>query len=153
MNVSKPRVLTHDDLLAYCSFVPFSGCYVWIDLSLKNDGYGQVTHSGRKWSAHKLSYVLAKGPVPDGLVLDHLCRVRCCINPDHLEPVTDAVNVARGISAQTTKARRAAQTHCPNGHEYTVANTRISPLGGKKCRACQRDLTRKYRAAERGSAA
>lgn len=73
------------------------------------------------------------GPIPDGLQIDHLCRVRHCVNPAHLEPVTIAENVRRGA---------AAQTHCKYGHEYTPENTVIHH-GGRECRTCNRIRSRR----------
>lgn len=70
------------------------GCWIWI--AGKNVGYGQYFAWGRMWGAHRFVYTLLVGPVPDGLELDHLCRVRACVNPDHLEPVTHEENVRRG---------------------------------------------------------
>jgi hypothetical protein len=77
------------------------------------------------------------GPIPDGLVIDHLCRVRHCVNPAHMEPVTDRENVFRGF---------AAITHCPKGHEYTADNTYIPPsTGSRECRRCRAEQRRKYK--------
>ncbi len=73
-----------------------------------------------------------KGPIPPGLLLDHLCRVTCCVNPDHLEPVTCKVNLNRGIH------RNVGKTHCPRRHEYSAENTRISNKGSRICRECDR---------------
>ena len=75
------------------------------------------------------------GPLPDGLVLDHLCRNRACVNPEHLEPVTQSVNLLRG---ETVNAAASARTHCINGHEFSPVNTRISPSGRRVCRSCGR---------------
>jgi len=84
---------------------------------------------------HRLTYEALVGPIPPGLVIDHLCRVPECVNPDHLEPVTHAENLARGIGANS-RDRRAAQTHCPNGHALEGENLALSPAGGKVCRTC-----------------
>lgn len=100
---------------------PNSGCWLW-GASLDRKGYGQIMlHRNDLRRAHRVVYEAFKGPVPAGLDLDHLCRVRSCVNPDHLEPVTRAVNLNRGIK---NRAALHAKTHCPNGHEYTADNTR-----------------------------
>jgi hypothetical protein len=70
-------------------------CWVWLS-RLNRNGYGRLKWEGRDLMAHRLSYEVHVGPIPDGLVLDHLCRVRCCVNPSHLEPVTVQVNTPRG---------------------------------------------------------
>lgn len=107
----------------------------------KNEsGYGEISYRGKTARAHRVSYELFIGPIPDGLQLDHLCRNRACIHPWHLEPVTQAENTRRGISANGTK------THCPSGHEYTAENTRVltGVTGGsyRQCRTCDRDRVR-----------
>lgn len=120
---------------------PNSGCWLWLG-ALKDTGYGRLILAGRYWAAHRLSYVLYKGPIPDGLEIDHLCRTRCCVNPDHLEAVTRSVNCSRSpiIRAQASRqqpkaaeARRNKPT-CDNGHPR-------SP--GSKCRECERAIQRR----------
>lgn len=100
-----------------------SGHWVWI-ATTSSQGYGIMA---RKY-AHRLSYEFYVGPIPEGLVIDHLCRVRNCVNPAHLQPVTQGTNVNRGASgrslAATNRKRAKARTHCPHGHEYTKENTK-----------------------------
>lgn len=105
-----------------------SGCWEWSGYKNKN-GYGATVLKGKKLLAHRVSYTYLRGPIPTGLVLDHLCRNHACVNPDHLEPVTHAENMRRW-STSITK--------CTNGHEYTDSNTYIDPSGGKRCRECNR---------------
>jgi hypothetical protein len=90
---------------------------------------------------HRLAYEVFVGPIPDGLQIDHLCRQRACCNPDHLEAVTCRVNLLRG---DTITAREAATTHCPQGHEYTEANTYRRPDNPIKrdCKICRRERQR-----------
>ena len=111
------------------------GCWLWTG-SINESGYGlliekaggkQINHRAHRWS-----YEYHIGPIPDGLVLDHLCRVRRCVNPDHLEPVTDAENIRRGVSWNGSK------THCKRGHEFTSENTGIQNGNHRFCRACRR---------------
>jgi len=100
-------------------------------------GYGQVrlVISGINYSclSHRFMYQFFIGAVPDGLVLDHLCRNRACANPDHLRVVTHQVNILCGSGAT---ARHAKKTHCVHGHEYTPENT-LKVRNGKRCRTCR----------------
>jgi hypothetical protein len=117
---------------------PNTGCWLW-DGPL-NKGYGALrvgtVRAGdrRRVEAHKFSYELHKGPVPAGLEIDHLCRVRCCVNPDHLEAVTHRENIRRG---NTFAAKNAAKTHCLRGHDLAVEGY-VRWDGRRQCRACGR---------------
>lgn len=86
---------TAERLEKFSTPVPVSGCVLWVGSTSLN-GYPCMRHDGRTKPSHRVSYELAKGPIPRGLVLDHLCRVPTCINPDHMEPVTIKENVNRG---------------------------------------------------------
>lgn len=108
-------------------------CWPWL-ASLNDAGYGQIAIDGRPHRAHRVSYELMVGPIPDGLVLDHLCRNRQCVNPRHLEPVTDKINIQRAAPFRAYEQR----TSCPSGHEYTPENTRIDTEGYQRCRTCER---------------
>jgi hypothetical protein len=113
-------------------------CWLWI-AGRTTTGYGQIQHNGRKWKAHRLVYTILRGAIPEGLELDHLCRNRLCVNPNHLEPVTTRENLLRG---EGSTGRRARQTHCVHGHEFTSENTRRAPNGTRHCRTCDRQRTR-----------
>lgn len=115
---------------------PNTGCWLW-DKALNESGYGVVWVNDRMLRAHRVMYELEKGPIPPGLLLDHLCRVRSCVNPQHLEPVTALENSRRGDCGAYQKAR----THCPQGHEYTTANTYRYRKGNRGCRTCNRERT------------
>ncbi len=99
-----------------------SGCWLWT-ASLQTGGYGNFIVHKHSIRAHKWSYEYYKGPVPKGLQIDHLCRVRHCVNPDHLEAVPARTNVLRSNSPA---ARNAQKTHCPKGHPYEGENLIIA---------------------------
>ena len=92
-----------------------------------------IRHNGDPLMAHRVSYTLLIGPIPDGLELDHLCRNPKCVNPDHLEPVTHRENCRRGFGPSGINARK---THCPHGHEYTPENIWTDVAGSRHCRTC-----------------
>jgi len=115
------------------------GCWLWT-ASISSKGYGQSYFKGVTVIAHRLSYELLIGPIPDGLQIDHLCRVRHCVNSDHLEPVTPMVNALRGNGTAAINSRK---THCINGHEFSPINTLISPKGWRTCKACKTVVSKK----------
>ena len=107
-----------------------NGCWLWT-ATLINSGYGRFWFNGKTELAHRVAYELFVGEIPAGLTIDHTCHTRecnggviCehrrCVNPDHLEPVTQRINLLRG---NTIIAANAAKTHCLRGHEFTVSNT------------------------------
>lgn len=110
------------------------GCWEWTG-ARNDDGYGRFFLSGNK-HAHRVAYELAVGPIAPGLVIDHLCRNRCCVNPEHMEPVTRAENNRRGDRYAMGSWERSV-THCPSGHEYTPENTRVHLSRGSFCRLCR----------------
>jgi hypothetical protein len=126
----------------YIHHEPNTGCWLWGGF-VDKDGYGSALvknpngHGrGLTRRAHRVVYERCRGPIPEGLTLDHLCKVRCCVNPAHLEPVTMRENVMRGDGIT---AQNAQKTHCKRGHEFSTANTYVEKSGGRTCRAC-RDL-------------
>lgn len=123
-----------------------TGCWNWTGSAAR--GYGTMTvtraykQSAREY-VHRASYELHVGPIPDGLVIDHLCRNTLCCNPEHLEPVAQSENVRRGEAPSQTIYKDA--THCIRGHEFTPANT-MRAAKGRKCRACHSRRVRESRA-------
>ncbi len=126
--------------------------HFWLDVDKSKDcwrwrnshshlGYALVMWFGKTRPAHRIAYELTRGPIPDGLVIDHLCRNRWCLNPDHMEPVTQRENVLRG---EGVAARHAAKTHCPQGHEYTEENTYHWPGAKGASRACRACISERY---------
>jgi hypothetical protein len=120
-----------------------TGCWNWIGAKTSG-GYGNFAIKKVNFVAHRVSYELVNGEIPEGLHLDHLCRNRACVNPEHLEPVTQRVNLLRG---ETIPALHSAKTHCPSGHEYSEENTLIY-RGSRHCKTC-RAIRNNYNNAER----
>lgn len=128
---------------------PNSGCWLWA-ASEKNGGYGQFWDGERNVRAHRWAYETYRGPIPSGLQMDHLCRVRCCVNPFHLEAVTQQENIRRGDAGKypTAGLYRKNKTHCPKGHEYNARNTYIYN-GWRFCRECNNISSARRRAKAR----
>jgi hypothetical protein len=123
-------------------------CWFWTGAH-NGTGYGQIAVGSKKFYVHRLSWEWARGPIPKGLQVDHLCMVRHCVNPDHMEIVTPKVNCNRGYGAQVSAAIQLAKTHCPQGHEYVPENIRLNGKGGRGCRECGRVTARRWQAATR----
>jgi hypothetical protein len=141
--MAHPRVYENDNtlrdrLFAKVSPEPNSGCWLW-DGAIGTDGYGAIrAHRDSdgvraRVTAHRVSYRLAKGPIPNGLWLDHICRVRSCVNPDHLEPVTPQINILRGESVGAIAVRT---NQCKRGHKFTPSNTKTRKDGSRRCLTC-----------------
>lgn len=107
---------------------PYTGCWLWTG-AVHHSGYAHVTQGCVSLMAHRVSYEHFVGPIPRELQLDHLCRVRCCVNPAHLEAVTEIENKRRAAPYNR-------KTHCKRGHEFTQENTKTTNRGGRQCRTC-----------------
>ena len=116
-----------------------NGCHVWTGATTSS-GYGLVVRLGQVIVTHRVAYELMFGPIPELLVIDHLCRNRLCANPRHMEPVTSGENVLRGISPS---ARNARMTECDKGHPFDDENTYVC-RGRRHCRTCRRDYMAAY---------
>jgi len=115
-----------------------TGCWEWTGSGTLN-GYGQISVDDRKWYVHRLAWTLLRGPIPRGMVIDHLCRNHACFNPDHLRVVTQRENLLS--SPLTRPAIHAAKPCCPRcGGPYTIK--RIGPRTQRYCRACQNERAR-----------
>lgn len=148
------------------SFDEVTGCWLWTGTihggtrksrKSNGEGYGALydPKRGYKRQAHCISYEIFVGPIPAGLELDHLCRNRHCVNPEHLEPITHLENVRRGIGhggiLKKGKRKRGPgwrslqKTHCPHGHPLSGENLYLRPDGARACRECCRIATQRWK--------
>lgn len=130
-------------------------CWLWRG-EVTDKGYGRSYLQGKTLYAHRQSYQMLIGPIPEGLTLDHLCRIRNCVNPDHLEPVTLEENLARAkrfrnlanTHTRTRKPKR-REGYCHNGHELTPDNVLIGKRSNgaerRQCKVCQHEVQERYR--------
>ena len=118
------------------------GCWDWQG-RLSDRGYGVVSTAAGDRRAHRVAFEMRRGPIPEGMVLDHLCRNRRCVNPDHLEPVTPGTNVLRGVGSSALHAR---QTECIHGHPLKALASGKTP-GRRYCQTCANARRARSRAA------
>lgn len=130
------------DRLASSPWWEHNGCWPWIG-SIDTTGYGGFWNGSKLARAHRWSYERFVGPIPEGLHIDHLCRNHRCVNPAHLEPVTNRENALRGMSRNAQNARK---THCQKGHPFSGENLQINCNGNRVCRQCQSTYHKERRA-------
>ena len=114
------------------------GCWKWI--GCLDDGYGRFW-DGRLVRAHRLAFEWIKKAIPKEMTLDHLCRNRACVNPDHLEVTSVKVNILRGVGIAAINSK---VTHCPKGHPYDEENTYLTPDGWRDCRKCRQEAKKRW---------
>lgn len=140
-----PDTLLRERLLSRLIIEPETGCLLWTG-ALSVDGYGRITVNYRSREVHRIMWEMSEGPVPDGLVLDHVrargCTNRHCASIAHLEPVTNRTNLLRGTSVSAVNA---VKERCPCGRRYDATNNR----GARICRTCCREAKRRYKARRR----
>ena len=140
--IFRPRGM-HGQFPSIADRLDVSGdCWIWNGYKDKV-GYGHLGTRDGVYLVHRHVWELLVGPITDDLVLDHLCLVKACVNPDHLEPVTQAENNRRNKNAIGPKRRR--EKVCANGHEFSGKNLSMSVTGQRVCKACSREKTRRFR--------
>lgn len=124
------------------------GCWLWTG-TVNWAGYGQFRYGARLIMAHRWAYEEMVGPIAEGLVIDHLCRTPTCVNPSHLEPVTERENIVRGVGPS---AQNAGKTHCIRGHPFDEDNTYRTPVGDRGCKMCRAAAMRLFYDRQKASA-
>ncbi len=145
--MSWPLKAEIDPIIRFVTKVEFTDiCWLWTGAKTIN-GYGLMWNrpTGGARLAHRFSYEYFRGPIPESFQLDHLCRNRACVNPDHLEVVTQRENILRG---ENRVAQQARQTHCVHGHPFDERNTYVGRRGRRECRSCHNTRERRRHAAE-----
>lgn len=123
-----------------------SGCWEWIGHTNPRTGYGKIYHNGKHRLVHRISYESFHGPIEEGLTIDHLCRNRKCVNPDHLEAVTLGENNLRGSGPAAINARKVV---CIKGHQLTGKNLYITPDGRRNCTICRTEAVQRWQETRR----
>lgn len=140
-SIVPPRDVLTDHARFFDKIDASGDCWEWT-ASRNHGGHPWYHNPGGTQYAHRVAWEILVGPIPEGYDVDHLCRVRHCVNPDHLEPVPHVVNVRRGhVGKNSPKGPNSrGLTHCKRGHEYTEENTIYhSKNGSRMCRSCRRN--------------
>jgi len=128
-------------------FEKTSGCWIWKTGTNGKNGYGMFFDGARKVCAHRFSWELYRGPIPVGMEVDHLCKTRLCVNPDHMEVVTRAENIRRSDAPQAINARKTA---CPKGHPYEQFGYVNPTTGKRRCQPCGNQQSLDYYYSHKG---
>lgn len=135
-----PKIPKVEDFLSKI-FAQEDGCWMWINKP-HHTGYGTYSIKGSDYQAHRVSYSLFVGEINPKFVIDHKCKNKRCVNPDHLRQVTQKVNSTENSNSVCAKAK--AKSFCVNGHEFSNENTRLTS-SRRRCRACDREKSKNYR--------
>ena len=131
--MGRPKNILTDALNHYVAEAN-SGCWIW--RSANSGGYGNFSVNKKQYRAHRVIYELLKSPIPQDMTLDHLCRNRICVNPNHLEPVSRRENILRGIGLA---AKNGKKSHCLKGHPFDEFNTYLPKDGSRQCKTCRKE--------------
>lgn len=134
---------------------PMTGCWLWLGFISPpgkgtTGGYGRSCLNGKSQQAHRVSWQLHRGPIPEGMRVLHHCDVRCCVNPSHLFLGTMLDNTQDAINKGRAPQLSDRPSHCKHGHEFTPSNTYTWTDGQRKCRECAKEAQRKRRSIRRG---
>jgi len=146
----KPVLMKRDPMIRFAekTIAKCNGCIEWIG-HLSPKGYGQFSWLSRPVCAHRWVYAAKKGPIPVGMVIDHLCRNPACVNIDHLECVSMAENTRRGLLHTMQRAKARAMTHCKRGYPLFGQNVSINAKGHRCCKTCQRKAAEEWKVINR----
>jgi len=122
-----------EKIIRFTKTNPVTGCWEWTGKISKTTGYGHLGSVGKHYLAHRASYIALRGPIPIGLVIDHLCRNRICVNPKHMEIVDMRTNILRGESVPAINSKK---TRCLRGHVLNGRNLYLTPDGRRQCKEC-----------------
>ena len=142
----KPTLKQYERFILKIDIIPSCGCWMWLAYT-NQFGYGVMGLNGKTFLSHRVSYLWHKGPIPIGTVVDHICRHRSCVNPQHLRLLTPKQN-AQGADHRTNNSQL-RKTHCPHGHPYDTENTYYTPKGHRRCRVCNRANVKRNRTPEK----